>query len=196
VIFGGILIASICWALTFGLPLGNFWLKIGLSVFIVSIYSFFFERPKIHFNPKSILWGFLSAFILYLIFLIGDKIAFFIISSSKGQVEKIYLMGIKTNKIFVFLLLLLITGPGEEIFWRGFLQRRLMERFGTMIGFILSTAIYGGVHIFSRNLILILAALVAGAFWGFLYLWKRDLLIQIISHSIWGGIIFVIAPVK
>ncbi len=45
-------------------------------------------------------------------------------------------------------------------------------------------------------LMLILAALVAGAFWGFLYLWKRDLLVQITSHSFWSAVIFAVAPVQ
>jgi membrane protease YdiL (CAAX protease family) len=42
---------------------------------------------------------------------------------------------------------------------------------------------------------LILAALVAGAFWGALYLWKRDLLMQIVSHSSWSAVIFAVAPI-
>lgn len=195
-ITGGILIALICWALTFGLSTGNFWIKIGLSVLIVSFYSLCFERPEISLNIKSILLGFISAGILYLIFLIGDRISPIIISDSKTQIENIYSMGTETNKIFVFLLLLFITGPGEEIFWRGFIQKHMMERFGSYVGFIITTIIYSGVHIFSMNLILIFASLVAGAFWGFLYLRRKDLLMQIISHSLWSAIIFVVAPVR
>lgn len=195
-IVGGILISSICWALTFGFSAGNFWLKIGFSVLIVSVYSLFFEIPKISLSLKSISLGVISAGILYLIFLIGDKISPIIFSGSETQIENIYLMGVQTNKIFVFLLLLFITGPGEEIFWRGFLQKHMMERFGPLIGFIITTIIYSGVHIFSMNLILISAALVAGAFWGLLYLWRKDILMQIISHSLWSATIFVIAPVK
>lgn len=195
-IFAGILIASICWALTFSSSFVNFWLKIGLSVLIVTTYSLFFERPKISLSIKSIIWGFISASILYIIFLIGNRISSSIISGSEAQIEDIYLMGMETNKILVFLLLLFITGPGEEIFWRGFLQKHMMQRFGSLIGFIITTLIYSGVHIFSMNLILIFASLVAGAFWGILYMWKKDLLIQIISHSLWSATIFVIAPVK
>ncbi len=195
-IFAGILIASICWALTFGSSFGNFWFKIGLSVLIVTTYSLFFERPRISLSIKSIIWGFISASILYIIFLIGNRISSSIISGSEAQIEDIYLMGMETNKILVFLLLLFITGPGEEIFWRGFLQKHMMQRFGSLIGFIITTLIYSGVHIFSMNLILIFASLVAGAFWGILYMWKKDLLIQIISHSLWSATIFVIAPVK
>jgi membrane protease YdiL (CAAX protease family) len=105
-------------------------------------------------------------------------------------------LGAGTNRVFIFLLLFFITSPGEEIFWRGFLQDRLMKKWGTLSGYLITTTIYAGVHIFSLNLVLILAALVAGAFWGFLYLWKRDLLIQITSHSFWSAVIFAVAPIQ
>ena len=59
-----------------------------------------------------------------------------------------------------------------------------MQRFGDIRGLAMGTLVYGGVHLFSMNLILILAALVAGAFWGTLYLWKRDLGLVIVSHSL------------
>lgn len=195
-IFGGILVASICWALTFGLSAGNFWLKIGFSVGVVSVYSLFFQRPRIVFQINSIFWGVLSAAILYFIFLMADKILPQIILGSKSQTENIYRLGIGTHKILIFLLLLLITGPGEEVFWRAFIQKHLMERWGSLTGLAITTLIYSGVHIFSRNLVLILSAFVAGSFWGLLYLWKKDLLAQIISHSLWGATIFAIAPIQ
>jgi len=196
VILGGILIASFCWALTFGLSLGNFWLKIGLSVAIVSIYSLFFQKPQISFQIGSIFWGMISAALLYLLFLMADKILPQVLFGAKSQVEHIYRLGAGTSKILIFLLLLLITGPGEEIFWRGFIQRHLMEQFGPFAGMALTSFIYSGVHLFSGNLVLILAALVAGSFWGLLYLWKKDLLAQIASHSLWGATIFVVAPIE
>jgi len=76
------------------------------------------------------------------------------------------------------------------------LQGHLMEKWGDSAGYLATTVIYAGVHVFSWNLILILAALVAGAFWGILYLWKRDLLVQITSHSFWSAVIFAVAPIQ
>jgi hypothetical protein len=72
----------------------------------------------------------------------------------------------------------------------------MMSRFGNVPGFLAATALYAGVHIFSRNLVLILAALVAGAFWGALYLWRRDLTLLIVSHSLWSAVIFAVAPIR
>jgi membrane protease YdiL (CAAX protease family) len=196
VIWGAVLLALACWAVTFGWSEGNFWVKIGLSVLAVFTYSLFWQKPKINPRLSSFFLGLLSAAVLYSIFYLGHHLAPYILPGSKTQVGGIYSLGEGTSKILIFLLLFFITGPGEEIFWRGFLQDRLMNRWGSLPGFILTTLIYAGVHVFSCNLMLILAALVAGAFWGLLYLWKKDLLVQITSHSFWSAVIFALAPIQ
>jgi len=195
VIWGAVLLPVAGWAFTFGWGGGNFWIKIGASVLLVLGYSLYWQMPKITLSFSSFLLGLASAAVLYLVFFLGNALAPFFVSGAQGQVGGIYSLGEGSSRVLVFLLLLLITGPGEEIFWRGFLQDQLMKRTGPWRGYLLSTAIYAGVHVFSGNLILILAALVAGAFWGALYLWKRDLLVQIVSHSIWSAFIFVIFPI-
>ncbi len=195
-IWGAILLASACWAITFGWSGGNFWVKIGLSVVAVSFYSLFWQRPRISFRLHSFLYGLLSAAALYLIFFLGNKIAAQILPGAKTQVNAIYSLGAGVSKIPVFLLLFFITGPGEEIFWRGFLQERLMTAWGNLSGCLMTIALYCGVHVFSRNPVLILASLVAGTFWGLLYLWRKDLLVQITSHSFWSAVIFAVAPVQ
>ncbi len=193
---GAVVLASVCWAITFGGPGGNFWVKIGLSVAAVSLYSLIWKRPNLSFHLRSFVFGLSSALVLYFIFFLGNKIAPVVLPGAKTQVGTIYSLGAGSNRILIFLLLFFITGPGEEIFWRGFLQDRLMERWGNVPGYLATTALYAGVHVFSWNLMLILAALVAGAFLGLLYFWKRDLLAQIVSHSFWSAVIFAVAPVQ
>lgn len=195
-ILGGVLLAVACWGLTFGLHAGNFWIKIGLSVLLVSSYSLIFQRPAVSFRIRSCVLGVLSAAVLYFIFLLGNRLAPYVLSRSPAQVGGIYGLGIGTSGFLIFLLLFFITGPGEEVFWRGFLQSRMMTRWGNVWGYIAATVVYGGVHIFSGNLVLTCAALIAGAFWGALYLWRRDLLLLMVSHSLWSAVIFTIAPVR
>jgi membrane protease YdiL (CAAX protease family) len=96
----------------------------------------------------------------------------------------------------IALLLFLVTGPGEELYWRGYLQRSLMTRWGRWQGWLLATAIYAGVHIWSFNLMLIGAAAVAGAFWGVMYWRLRNLAPVIISHSVWSTVIFAVFPMR
>ena len=195
-IWGAVLLAFGCWAVTFGWTGGNFWLKIGLSVLAVFSYSLFWQKPRIKPQFNSFLLGLFSAGVLYIVFFLGHRLAPYILPAAKTRVEGIYLLGEGTSKVLIFLLLFFITSPGEEIFWRGFLQDRLMKKWGDLQGFGAATLVYAAVHVFSFNLMLVLAAFVAGAFWGILYLWKRDLLIQITSHSFWSAVIFAVAPIQ
>lgn len=195
-IWGAVLLPVACWAFAFGWSGGNFWVKIGVSVLLVLGYSLYWQKPKITLRLSSFLLGLVSAVVLYIVFFLGNSLAPYFVSGAPGQVGGIYSLGKGSSKVLVFLLLLFITGPGEEIFWRGFLQDQLMKRTGRFRGYLLATAVYAGVHVFSGNLILILAALVAGAFWGALYLWKKDLLLQITSHSIWSAFIFAVFPIN
>jgi uncharacterized protein len=194
-ITGAVLLSFACWAVTFGIAWGNFWVKIGISVTAICLYSFIWRKPKFQFTLHNILGGILSAAVLYGLFVLGNLLAPYLIPGAGGQVGGIYNLGTGADRILLFLLLCFITGPGEEIFWRGFLQENLMQRFGNLPGYMIGTLIYGGVHLFSMNLMLILAALVAGAFWGFLYLWKRNLGLVIVSHSLWSAFIFAVFPV-
>ena len=194
-ILGGIVLAFLCWAFTFGWSGGNFWIKIGISVLIVSSYSCLWQRPNITIRLQPFLIGALSALVLYIIFFVGNALAPYIIPYARQSVGGIYALGTGSSRILVFLLLLLITGPGEEIFWRGFLQSRMMDRWGKTRGYAATTVIYAAVHIFSGNLILTLAALIAGAFWGALYLWRRDVFLLMVSHSLWSAFIFAVVPI-
>ena len=193
---GGILLAVLGWACTFGLAWGNFWVKIGITVACVTAYSLLWQRPRLIFRWSSLALGALSAAALYGIFWVGNALAPLVVHGAHGQVGSIYGLGEGSSRLWIFLLLFLVTGPGEEIFWRGFIQGRLMEKLGAFWGFAVAVLIYGGVHVFSRNPMLVLAALVAGAVWGLQYVWRRDLLALIVSHSLWSACIFAVLPIR
>jgi membrane protease YdiL (CAAX protease family) len=195
-ITGAILLALCGWAFTFGLGWGNFWVKIGIAVVIINLYALRYQRPEIRVKRRSVLLGLLSAALLYAGFFLGNALSPYVVPEAHAQVGNIYGMGEGNSRIFILLLLLFVTGPGEEIFWRGFLQKKLSEKYGGWTGFLLTTLVYAGVHVFSLNLMLILAAAVAGAFWGLLYLWKEDLALVIVSHSIWSAVIFAVLPIR
>jgi membrane protease YdiL (CAAX protease family) len=110
-------------------------------------------------------------------------------------VELIY--GIKggTSPTVIGLLLLFIIGPGEEIFWRGYIQRRLSARFSPNTGFLLATAAYTLIHVASLNFMLIMAAMVGGIAWGGLYrLMPQHFTAIVISHALWDAAAFVWLP--
>ena len=97
---------------------------------------------RVSLRPKSVILGVLSAAILYLVFVLGNALAPLIVHGAPSQVGGIYGLGAGTNRILVGLLLLFMTGPGEEIFWRGFLQSRMEARFGAVPGYLGVAAVY------------------------------------------------------
>ena len=191
------LLAALLWFVTFYLNWASFWIKISLSAATLAISSLLLQpRPKkrIRIDVRDIVLGLVSAAILYLIFWTGKAVASVILPFSAEQIGGIYHKGAGTPMWVIALLLFLVTGPSEEFYWRGYLQKNLMLRFGQWQGWLLATAIYASVHIWSFNFMLIGAAAVAGAFWGAMYWRLKNLGPVIISHSVWSTVIFAVFP--
>jgi membrane protease YdiL (CAAX protease family) len=74
------------------------------------------------------------------------------------------------------------------------LQRNLSSRLGKKWGFFIATLIYTGVHIATGNIMLILAALICGIFWGWLFMRYDSMLMNIVSHTLWDLAVFIVFP--
>jgi membrane protease YdiL (CAAX protease family) len=192
-----IMLASLLWFVTFYLSWSTFWIKISFSAATLAILSLLlrpYPAKNVIFDCKALIFGLLSAAVLYFIFWSAKMISIALFPSADHQIGGIYDKGMGTPMWVIALLLFFITGPSEELYWRGYLQDSLMTRFGQWQGFVLATAAYAGVHIWSFNFMLIGAAGVAGAFWGFMYWRLKNLTPVIISHSVWSMVIFAVFP--
>ena len=188
-----VLLAALLWFITFYLTWSTFWIKISCSAALLALLSLRLRRGFAdlgRLNGRAVLLGLGSAVALYLIFWAGKQISLWVFPFADQQIGGIYAKGEGTPTGIIFVLLLFVTGPCEELYWRGYLQRGLMRRFGNRQGWLLATALYAGVHIWSFNIMLIGAAGVAGAFWGALYWRLGNLTPVIVSHSVWSAVIF------
>jgi len=194
-----VILAAGLWFVTFALGWASFWIKISLSASLLAAISFLLRPPRredFRFDGRAVLLGLVSAAALYFIFWAGKAVSTAIFDFAGRQIGGIYHKGTGTSLLTIALLLFLVTGPSEEIFWRGYLQRSLMERFGRWPGWAAATAIYAGVHIWSWNFMLVGAAAVAGAFWGAMYARLGHLPPVILSHSVWSMVIFAVFPLR
>jgi membrane protease YdiL (CAAX protease family) len=115
---------------------------------------------------------------------------------AEGEIGSIYSMKDGTSPWLIGPLLLLVIGPAEEIFWRGFVQRQFSLKMNPTWAFVLTTAIYALVHIWAGNFMLVVAAAVVGGVWGLLYrLWPKGLWTLIISHAVWDVVVFLVFPI-
>jgi len=177
----------------------NFWLSMAISTSILSIISFTHYRDYFKKEYKyltEILIGLLSAILLYLVFYAGkfilDNIG--IIPGHSGFIKDVY----KTKDIIpdwaIAVLLFFPVGFGEEIFWRGYLQRKFSEKFGKNIALIITVFFYTAVHISTFNPLLMLSAFLVGLYWGLIFNWRGNVIAVLVSHMMWDPFIFIILP--
>lgn len=196
-------LAAVLWFVMFSpwtKGLVPFWPMMSATGAGLAACALFIDRNALEeiyqFKRQHVIAGLMSAAVLYLVFFIGNAIAEWMLPFAKEQVASIYVSRDAASFWMIGLLLFFVIGPAEEVFWRGFVQRRLSAGFGDNAGFFLATIIYAGVHIWSFNLMLVGAALVCGVFWGLMYGRFRSVWPGLISHALWDVAIFVLWPVK
>jgi membrane protease YdiL (CAAX protease family) len=143
---------------------------------------------------RKVFVGILAALLLYGIFFGGNWLARQLLPFAGEGIEQVYAFKARASPLRIVLLMVFLIGPGEEVFWRGFVQRRGQALFGPVAGWLLSTTVYALVHAGSGNLMLVLAAVVCGLFWGALYLRYRSVLLVAASHTLWDLLVFIVVP--
>ena len=191
--------AAVLWFVMFSpwtAPHVNFWLMMTLSALGLTTYAFWQGgRPQLKLNWRQVVIGMLLAVFLWGVFWVGDKVSQWLFGFARPQVDAIYAIREGMNPALIAALLLLIIGPAEELFWRGFIQKKMTAQWGANTGFVVATLCYTLIHIWSMNFMLVMSALACGVIWGGLYRLRPDWLpALIISHSLWDAAAFVVFP--
>jgi hypothetical protein len=178
---------------------GNFWVKLTISATALASASIFFSRTTAReiFRIKLIDLpiGILSAALLYAIFYIGNIVLTAILPSAEAGIQGVYEPRSVLSSREIGMLLLALTAIAEEVFWRGFIQRLFVRKTNAALGMALGVFFYAGVHAWTLNLPLILAAAVAGTVWALQFQLVKRLPSLILSHALWSTTIFLIFPV-
>lgn len=201
-IVSGICIATVLWFVMFSpwtAPHVNFWMMMTFSGIILTSYTTW-ARPgwwkDVKLDLTNIVLGTALAAVMWGVFWLGDFFSSLMFDFARPQVDSIYGMKAGENPWVLTVLLLLIIGPAEEIFWRGYIQKSLSEKWNPNIGFIVTNLIYSLVHLPKFNFMLIMAAAVAGFIWGLAYRFFPERFGAIlISHAIWDCAVFVWFPI-
>ena len=185
-----------------GLGRGDFWWWMSAAVALVAGLSFALDRSYLKMladdwssaRARKFLVGVLTAVLLYIVFAGLNSLSRLVFPWAAAEIGRVYAFKTGASPARVSLLILFIIGPGEEIIWRGFLQRHWEKRWGFPAGWLLAAALYAAVHLGSGNAMLVLAAAAAGLFWGFLYHRCGSILLNAASHTVWDLLIFLILP--
>jgi membrane protease YdiL (CAAX protease family) len=172
---------------------------------------------KKKFIKSSIITGFISGCVLGLVG--GNILKFFGITGydySKLQKSQ-YLFGLfnipqlqkelgyqiltmSNNLLGVYLYLMFcifIIGLGEELFWRGFVQKKISKRFSKIFSIWLTATLFSLVHLYIFIVLPIKAGIfflaliaIVGAFWGYLFEYFNNIWAPAISHGLIAFIIW------
>lgn len=177
-------------ALTFRGERRRFWERMTVTGFVLGNLALANEPDlrRMRVRTRDIGLGLLSASLLYLIFQIGDRMARAVMPRGASEIKDIYALRGLGAPEEIALRLGAVIGPAEELFWRGFVQRRA--------GGLAAAAAYGGAHLVTGNTTLIGAASVAGIYWGLLRALGMSMPALITSHIAWDIWIFLLSPTE
>ena len=187
----GLGVAAVAWGLLFALGREQFWPRAAAAGATIGVYGLVVQRRELGdlfaFGPPDVVLGVVSAAVLWAVFWIGDRLVTRLLPSLSAEVDDLYAVREETTTSRMPLVLAVI-GPAEEVFWRGLVQQRA--------GIAVALVGYALVHVWERKPILLLAALVGGAFWGALFAWTGSLVAPIVSHLLWDLAIIVWFPTR
>ncbi len=180
----------------------DFWAWLALNIIIVVGLSFviddgYAERLRKDLGSglvRKAAIGIASAAVLYAVFAVGRLAALRLFPFAASGISNVYALKAGVPALRVALLIGLVIGPGEEIFWRGFFQERAAATTNRAVGFALTALLYTAVHMAAGNIMLVLAAAVCGVFWGWLYFRFRSPVLNAVSHTLWDLAVFVLFP--
>jgi uncharacterized protein len=173
-----------------------FWYILTASMLFLITFSILHEEMEDK-QPFRIYitYGLISGVCLYVLFLLGNFLLQIVDLPLKGTVSKLYKQ-MSPTEIWQYIVLFLIIIPGEEIFWRGFILKRLLKHMNWILSIVIATLLYTSVNIYSESSHLIIASMVAGILWSSLYVWKRSIPLLIVSHLVFDLLLLVLFPLK
>lgn len=97
-----------------------------------------------------------------------------------------------------FVLSVMVTVPGEELFWREFVQLELVGALdgATLLAAVLAWAAFVAANAFSRNLAIVAGAIVGGAVWCGLCWWTGGVGASLACHVVWTALMLLIPVVR
>lgn len=190
-VVAGLVLAAVAWGALFGLGRADFWSRAAVAGVAIGAYAIVVQRAELEDLLRPTLAdaaiGVVAAGVLYVVFWAGNAILRRWLPAVAAQVDDLYdVRSVRRPARLPITAVLLLVGPCEELFWRGLVQERA--------GFVVALAGYAAVHLWERKAVLVLAAVVGGAFWGALFSWRGTLVAPLVSHALWDLAVVVWRP--
>jgi membrane protease YdiL (CAAX protease family) len=136
-------------------------------------------------NPNLVMWGFVSAAILFSVDIAVSAVLLIIFGESQAVIESntmITELSESPSGLIAVATALGLAGICEEFAFRGFLQSTLTRRFSFIPAVIISAFVFGLFH-FDPQLVYIISAMTAGLVLGYVYHRWNSYVVSAIAHS-------------
>lgn len=163
-------------------------------LFLLSFVIFNDDLKKEYSFVRGILPGIFSGIVLYIIFYIGA----FIIKVMPGGLEnsvEVAFNKYSTHSLIIWLLLIVAIIPGEEIFWRGFVLKRLNQYFNPWFSNVFAALLCMVMMFPSGNFAAIIGIFVASLVWNIMYSYRPSLLMLYLSHLTFAFLLLAALPI-
>lgn len=171
-----------------------FWYMYTFGILVLTSIALAFGQVKEEMRTwQSLLYGIGFGLLLYLLIAVGFQFLSFFPTGVASNVSGI-LKALAPSSIWHYLLLLFIIVPGEEIFWRGFVQQEMKKHVSPFAAILLTSLLFGVGLAFSGFWPGALAGIAAGLLFGTLYEWKRSMPALIIAHIVMLIFLFLVIP--
>lgn len=100
-----------------------------------------------------------------------------------------------THSLIIWLLLIVAIIPGEEIFWRGFVLKRLNHYFNPWFSNVFAALLCMVMMFPSGNFAAIIGIFVASLVWNIMYSYRPSLLMLYLSHLTFAFLLLAALPI-
>jgi membrane protease YdiL (CAAX protease family) len=188
-LLAGLAVATAAMGSMFTFGRRRFWSRAAVAGALIGGFGAVAERDRLgdYLSPRAgdVAAGVAAAALLYGLFWTGDRLLQHAFPGLAEEVEDLYRLRWASPVIAGMIAAVAV---GEELFWRGFVQSRA--------GLLVATAGYALVLVWERKLVLLAAAVVCGATWGALFVWRDTLVAPIVSHVLWDLAVMVFLPIR
>lgn len=171
-----------------------FWYMYSFALLVLMsfaiIYSSIYDEMT---TGKSLVYGVAGGTVIYGLFAAGFQMLKVFPIEVEPSVAA-FLSAFSPTSIWHYLLLMFIIVPGEEFFWRGFIQQKFKQYVPTPVAILIASLLFGGAVGIGGFWPGIVAGIVAGGVLGILYEWKKSMPALIVTHLVMIVLLFLIFP--
>ena len=192
-----VLPAAGLWLWVFRAGPRGFWRRMGWAAGLLGAAGLGLGRPALGPPTAADLGeGAAAALGLWVVFWLGARGLRAVAPRLADRAGAVYGLVAPRSRWAVTILLLAVVGPGEELFWRGLVQRSLAHRLPTGLAVLAGAGLYAWAHVVTGDPVLVLAAGVGGLWWGGVYAVTGRLWVAVVAHAVWDPLALVWLPLE